>query len=60
MIQGDNVVVVDFKFGNKKPEYTEQVLEYMHLLRQMGYRHVKGYLWYVYKNVLEEIKEPLR
>ncbi len=60
MIQGDNVVVVDFKFGNKKPEYTEQVLEYMHLLRQMGYQHVKGYLWYVYKNVLEEIKEPLR
>jgi len=57
MIKGDEVVVVDFKFGKKSPEYVVQVQEYMRLLKQMGYHWVKGYLWYVYKNELEEIKE---
>ena len=57
MIKDGEVVVVDFKFGKKSPEYAAQVQEYMQLLMQMGYRQVKGYLWYVYKNELEEIKE---
>lgn len=57
MIKRDEVVVVDFKFGKRSPEYVAQVQEYMRLLKQMGYHQVKGYLWYVYKNELEEIKE---
>lgn len=50
-----HVVVVDFKFGKPRPEYTAQVSEYMHLLRQMGYPQVDGYLWYVYKGNIEKI-----
>lgn len=57
MIKGEEVIVVDFKFGKKSPEYAAQVRNYMQLLKQMGYRQLKGYLWYVYKNELEEIKE---
>lgn len=57
MIKDGEVVVVDFKFGKKRPEYAAQVQEYMQLLQQMGYARVKGYLWYVYKNELEAIKE---
>ena len=49
-------VVVDFKFGKPKPEHQEQVKGYMQLLRAMGHAHVKGYLWYVYPNKIEEIK----
>ncbi len=57
MIKADEVVVVDFKFGKKSSEYEWQVREYMHLLRQMGHRNVKGYLWYVYKNELNLVTD---
>ena len=56
MRKGDEVVIVDFKFGKKQKIYADQVREYMELLRQMGYTHIQGYLWYVYKNELEEIR----
>ena len=57
MIKGNEAVVVDYKFGNKSDEYKRQVKRYMDLLVQMGYENVKGYLWYVYKNNIEEVKE---
>ena len=47
---GDHVVVIDFKFGNKNEKHRDQVLNYMSLLRDMGYTEVEGYLWYVYQN----------
>ena len=51
----DQVVVVDFKFGKPQNAYKQQVKEYMTLLTKMGYAHVRGYLWYVFNNELEEI-----
>ncbi|WP_300957842.1 hypothetical protein, partial [Phocaeicola sartorii] len=30
--------------------------EYMDLLSNMGYEHIRGYLWYVFNNELEEIE----
>ena len=56
MMKDEKVVVVDFKFGKPRREYTYQVKEYMDLLIQMGYSDVKGYLWYVFNNEIEEIK----
>ena len=56
MMKDGKVVVVDFKFGKPRQEYTCQVKEYMDLLLQMGYSDVKGYLWYVFNNEIEEIK----
>ena len=55
MTDGKEMIVVDFKFGKTKPEYHEQVREYMELLQQMGYQNVKGFLWYVYNNRIEEV-----
>jgi hypothetical protein len=55
MRRGEEVVVVDFKFGKKRASYHRQVKEYMELIRRMGFQKVKGYLWYVYLNELEEI-----
>ena len=52
----NEVIVVDFKFGTPKPEYEEQVQEYMQLLQHMGYNSVSGYLWYVYMNNINEVK----
>ena len=55
MMKDDEVVVVDFKFGKKKPEYSTQVREYMFLLSEMGYTGIKGYIWYVYSGELENV-----
>ena len=55
MMKDDEVVVVDFKFGKKKPEYSTQVREYMSLLSEMRYTDIKGYIWYVYSGELENV-----
>ena len=55
MTDGQEWIVVDFKFGAPKPEYHEQVHEYMQLLASMGHQNIKGYLWYVYSNKIEEV-----
>ena len=55
MMKDGQVVVVDFKFGKKQTVYHKQVRDYMSLLASMGYSHIKGYLWYVYNNELEEV-----
>ena len=55
MTDGKEMIVVDFKFGHPRQEYHEQVIEYMNLLATMGYRNIRGYLWYVYANQIEEV-----
>ena len=57
MVSEDEITVVDFKFGKPKPEeYNAQVKGYMDLLHDMYPDHkVRGYLWYVYRNTIEEV-----
>ena len=56
MTDGKQIIVVDFKFGSKRNEHHLQVREYMDLLSAMGHANVKGYLWYVYESIIEEVK----
>ena len=56
MTDGKEWIVVDFKFGSPKEDYHEQVREYMQLLSSMGHQQITGYLWYVYSNVIEEVR----
>lgn len=53
---GTSMTVIDFKFGQPREEYHEQVRGYMNLLKSMGHQNVKGYLWFVYSNKIEEVK----
>ena len=56
MTDGQQWVVVDFKFGSPKPEYNDQVQEYMQLIKTMQPEaEVDGYLWFVYSNKIEEV-----
>ena len=55
MTDGHEWIVVDFKFGAPKLEYRNQVRQYMALLASMGHDHIRGYLWYVYSNKIEEV-----
>ncbi len=52
---GEETIVIDFKFGKPKPEYEEQVVAYQNLLRAIGLPNVKGYLWYVYSDKVQEV-----
>lgn len=56
MTDGKEFVVVDFKFGKEREEYKKQVQQYMEILIRMGYKKVSGYLWYVVKNNVVEVK----
>ena len=61
MTDGHEWIVVDFKFGNPKPEYHDQVHQYMSLIQKMSLTShssplsIRGYLWYVYSNKIEEV-----
>ncbi|RRD80560.1 hypothetical protein EII14_01865 [Alloprevotella sp. OH1205_COT-284] len=56
MMRGDETVVVDFKFGRSRPAYHRQVRLYCNLLRRMGHKHLRGYVWYVYDGEIEEVE----
>ncbi len=55
MTDDTQTIVVDFKFGNDRPAYHQQVQQYMSLLQAMGHTQVKGYLWLVYTNKIIEV-----
>ena len=50
-----SVDVVDYKFGAPEDKYKYQVLRYMNLYKRMGYAKVRGFLWYLEPNTVEEI-----
>lgn len=56
MMREGEIIVVDFKFGKPHKKYTQQIQEYMRLLALMGYpkEQIKGYLWYVEENSIQE------
>jgi ATP-dependent exoDNAse (exonuclease V) beta subunit len=55
MIDAENTIIVDFKFGKQNKLYNTQVSEYMQLMSEMNYKNVRGFLWYVDHNIVEEV-----
>ena len=56
VISDDNqIIVIDFKFGKPHKSHHSQVRLYMEKLREMDSRPVKGYLWYVTQQKVEEV-----
>lgn len=48
LTKGSEAVVIDYKFGQRKSRsHLRQIAEYMRLIGRMGYRSVRGYVWYV-------------
>lgn len=53
----EETIVLDFKFtSDNYIEHKTQVDQYMQALQNLGYRHVKGYLYYAKANELVEVK----
>lgn len=56
MMNDEEIIVVDFKFGRPNAAYEDQVRLYMDLMRQMyPDRRVSGCLWYVYRNEFDDV-----
>lgn len=55
MIGDDEVTVVDYKFGEQSPRHRQQAATYRDLLTRMGFANVRSYLWYVMKEIIEEV-----
>lgn len=52
-------VILDYKFGYSTKDfgYVNQVREYIDLLRQTGlFKNVEGYLWYVRRDLVQQVK----
>ncbi len=47
VILGDSASIIDFKTGGAAEDHTMQVKNYISLLQNMGYKDVKGFLFYV-------------
>lgn len=48
--------IIDYKFGEEnKSKHQKQIKNYMNLLIEMGYKNVRGFLWYFNKNQIIEI-----
>ena len=58
MTDGKQHIIVDFKFGAPHPSHALQVRRYMNLLAEMGNTNIKGYLWYVIRDEIQEISLP--
>ena len=52
----DKVIIIDYKFGEENKKYKNQVKEYADLVKKMGYKNVEGYLWYVEKSEVKNVK----
>lgn len=55
MTADGNVSVLDYKFGEPDERHRRQAASYRDLLQQMGYAKVNAWLWYVEKDILEEV-----
>ncbi|MBO5771290.1 MAG: UvrD-helicase domain-containing protein [Alistipes sp.] len=47
MISDERTVVIDYKFGERSRTHRKQIGQYIALLREMGYKNISGYVWYI-------------
>lgn len=58
MVDNNTVIVVDYKTGEQKSEkHIEQVMQYAHHLKSVGYKKVTGFLWYIILGEVEKVCE---
>ncbi|MBO4465232.1 MAG: UvrD-helicase domain-containing protein [Bacteroidales bacterium] len=50
-----SVEIVDYKFAAENDAYVGQVQDYVAYYKAMGYKDVRGYLWYVDRDYISEV-----
>mgnify|MGYP002619909208 CR=1 FL=1 len=54
---GIQTIVIDYKTGRYDEAHEDQVREYIQLLKSMGMPDVHGYLWYIRKEAIYEVRD---
>jgi ATP-dependent exoDNAse (exonuclease V) beta subunit len=48
ILKDKDAIIIDYKFGYvERNEYLDQTREYASLLKEMGYKSVESYIWYI-------------
>lgn len=55
MVKDKEAIVVDYKTGAPKAEHEIQIVNYKKELKNIGYTNIKGYLWYLSNNAIQEV-----
>jgi ATP-dependent helicase/nuclease subunit A len=56
MTAGSKAVVVDYKATETRNiKYEKQVNRYAHIIRDMGFEKVEGYIWYLKSNTIQQV-----
>lgn len=55
MMRDGEIVIIDFKFGTPRPDHHDQLRQYADLLRKMGHTRLRGHLWYMSLNHIEDV-----
>lgn len=56
VLVSEETSVIDFKTGKlRSSSHSRQIARYMELMREMGFPEVKGYIWYLEDNFIEEV-----
>ena len=54
-LPGGGTAIIDYKFGAARDAYIWQVRRYVNLCRQIGYKGVRGYVWYIPEDIIVEV-----
>lgn len=57
MMKGNEVIILDFKTGERGSEHRQQVLRYASAFKKMGYVHVRSFLCYLHPYALVEVSD---
>lgn len=55
LMNEEETLIIDYKFGEPKNSHKKQVKQYMQLMQQMNYPGIKGFIWYVKKDLCVEV-----
>lgn len=55
IISGEEAIVIDYKTGRYNEEHQDQVREYMSFMKDMGYKNVKGFVWYIMRSKIYRV-----
>ena len=55
VVDGGEVKIIDYKFGERYPKYERQMNKYADVWRRMGYEKVSAYLWYVHTGEIVQV-----
>ncbi len=54
--ESGRLIVIDYKFGERKKIYNKQVGTYVEQMKAMGKTQVEGWIWYLEEKAIEPIK----